>query len=53
VIRATLYLLLATMLPLFAGASDRVLTTEFEVNAPIGKVWNAWTTPQDQDFLGA
>ena len=43
--RATLLLLLTAMLPLSASASDRMLTTEFEVNAPIEKVWNAWTTP--------
>jgi uncharacterized protein YndB with AHSA1/START domain len=33
------------MLSLSAGASNRILTTEFEVNAPIEKVWDGWTTP--------
>jgi uncharacterized protein YndB with AHSA1/START domain len=33
------------MLTLPADASNRMLTTEFEVNAPIEKVWDAWTTP--------
>jgi uncharacterized protein YndB with AHSA1/START domain len=28
-----------------SSATNRVLTTEFEVNAPIEKVWEAWTTP--------
>jgi uncharacterized protein YndB with AHSA1/START domain len=32
------------MLTMPAGASIRILTTEFEVNAPIEKVWDAWTT---------
>jgi len=39
-------LLLVTMLTMPAGASIRMLTTEFEVNAPIAKVWDAWTTPE-------
>ena len=43
--RATMLLLLSTMLTMPAGARIRMLTTEFEVNAPIEKVWNAWTTP--------
>ena len=43
--RTTMLLLLSTMLTMTAGASNRMLTTEFEVNAPIEKVWEAWTTP--------
>jgi len=43
--RTTMLLLLITMLTMPAGASIRMLTTEFEVNAPIEKVWDAWTTP--------
>jgi len=43
--RTTMFLLLITMLTVPARASNRVLTTEFEVNAPIEKVWDAWTTP--------
>jgi hypothetical protein len=38
-------LLLITMLALSASASNRMLSTELEVNAPIEKVWDAWTTP--------
>jgi hypothetical protein len=34
-----------TMLTLSANASNRVLSAEFEVNAPIEKAWDAWTTP--------
>jgi uncharacterized protein YndB with AHSA1/START domain len=37
--------LLITTLTLSADASNRMLTTEFEVNAPIEKVWATWTTP--------
>ena len=45
--RITMFLLLLTpMLTLSAVASNRMLTTEFEVNAPIEKVWEAWTTPE-------
>jgi Activator of Hsp90 ATPase homolog 1-like protein len=44
--RTIMLLLLLTMLTVPAGASNRVLTTEFEVNAPIEKVWAAWTTPE-------
>jgi uncharacterized protein YndB with AHSA1/START domain len=43
--RTTVLLLMITMLTLSAGASNRMLTTEFEVNAPIEKAWDAWTTP--------
>jgi uncharacterized protein YndB with AHSA1/START domain len=43
--RTTLFLLLITILGAPAGASNRMLTTQFEVNAPIEKVWKAWTTP--------
>ncbi len=43
--RSTTFLLLMIILPMAAGASNRMLTTEFEVNAPIEKAWNAWTTP--------
>jgi uncharacterized protein YndB with AHSA1/START domain len=42
--RSILWLLLTTILAVPAGASTRVLTTEFDVNAPIDKAWNAWTT---------
>jgi uncharacterized protein YndB with AHSA1/START domain len=45
--RITMLLLLLTpMLTLSASASNRMLAAEFEVNAPIEKVWEAWTTPQ-------
>jgi len=44
-VRTTMFLLLITMLTVPARASKRMLTTEFEVNAPIEKVWDAWTTP--------
>jgi uncharacterized protein YndB with AHSA1/START domain len=43
--RNPILLLLMTMLTLSANASNRMLSAEFEVNAPIEKVWNAWTTP--------
>jgi uncharacterized protein YndB with AHSA1/START domain len=43
--RTTMLLLLITMLTLPASASNRMLTMEFEVNAPIEKAWGAWTTP--------
>ena len=43
--RTTVFLLLIAMLAVRAGASNRMLTTQFEVNAPIEKVWEAWTTP--------
>jgi uncharacterized protein YndB with AHSA1/START domain len=43
--RTTMVLLLMIMLPPAAGASNRMLTTEFEVRAPIEKAWAAWTTP--------
>jgi len=42
--RITLLCLILTMLAMPAGAHIRVLTTEFEVNAPVEKIWNAWTT---------
>jgi uncharacterized protein YndB with AHSA1/START domain len=38
-------LLSIIMLMLPSGTSDRLLATKFEVNAPIEKVWDAWTTP--------
>ena len=45
--RITMFLLLLIpMLMLSASASNRMLTAEFEVNAPIEKVWEAWTTPE-------
>jgi uncharacterized protein YndB with AHSA1/START domain len=44
--RTTVLLLLITMLTVPARARNRMLTTEFEVNAPIEKVWDAWTTPE-------
>jgi len=44
--RTTMFLLLMTMLTVPARASNRMLATEFEVNAPIEKVWDAWTTPE-------
>jgi uncharacterized protein YndB with AHSA1/START domain len=43
--RTTSFLLLIIMLALPARASNRMLTTEFEVNAPIEMAWDAWTTP--------
>lgn len=43
--RTTMFLLLITMLTVPARASNRMLATQFEVNAPIEKVWDAWTTP--------
>jgi hypothetical protein len=39
--RTTMFLLLMTILTVSARASNRMLTTEFEVNAPIEKVWDA------------
>jgi uncharacterized protein YndB with AHSA1/START domain len=39
-------MLLVALLTVSTSASTRVLTAEFEVNAPIEKVWNAWTTPE-------
>jgi len=46
-VRITMFLLLLTpMLTLSASATTRMLTAEFEVNAPIEKVWQAWTTPE-------
>ena len=44
--RTTMLLLSITMLAISASANIRVLTTELEVNAPIEKVWGAWTTPE-------
>jgi len=43
--QTTVFLVLITMLTVPAHASNRMLTSEFEVNAPIEKVWDAWTTP--------
>jgi len=43
--RTTMLLLLITMLTVPARASNRMLITQFEVNAPIEKVWDARTTP--------
>ena len=52
--RTTMFLLLITMLTVPARSSNRMLTTELEVNAPIEKVWDAWTTPGGgQDLLRA
>jgi uncharacterized protein YndB with AHSA1/START domain len=42
--RTTLFVLLTLFFAAPASASNRTLTTEFEVNAPIEKVWKAWTT---------
>jgi hypothetical protein len=36
---------LITTLAISAGAGNRALTTQLEVNAPIEKTWDAWTTP--------
>jgi hypothetical protein len=40
--RTTILLLVTLILAVPAGASNRMLTTEFEVDAPIEK---AWTIP--------
>jgi uncharacterized protein YndB with AHSA1/START domain len=43
--RTAMLLLLTIVLTMPTSASIRMLATEFEVNAPIEKVWDAWTTP--------
>ena len=43
--RTTILLLVTLLLALPAGASNRMLATEFEVDAPVKKAWKAWTTP--------
>jgi uncharacterized protein YndB with AHSA1/START domain len=43
--RTAAYFLLLALLAVPVGASNRMPTTQFEVNAPIEKVWSAWTTP--------
>lgn len=44
--RTIMLLPLITTMTVPAGASYRILTTAFEVNAPIEKAWDAWTTPE-------
>ena len=44
--RAPILLLLTLIFAVPAGANNRMLTAEFEVNAPIEKAWMAWTTPE-------
>ena len=43
--RTTILLLVTLLLTLPAVASNRMLTTEFEVDAPVEKAWKTWTTP--------